>query len=296
MLQLNFRFIQVVLLVLNFSLLLVLKINLSVSFSIVEFTLLIIELSWFSLIIMVVLIILLLQFFQLNGLVLLHSLSLMLPSFSGLIDFVSSSLVDFYSLDLFGLKLQQSVVWLRWRLDLGFDVFSPDIMLFVLEFLVISDDLLDDKLVWGWHMMVFEEILVALVDASPASNFFIESQVAENDGGSSADTRWTVDVDLVPFAVDKIIQILSGCKNFLWMIELIIVVNWIVNGRFDTSLLIDLTQFSPWVSSLIHIILCLEIEHGGDPNIFHFFNVLIVNWVWTNENILIVNLIDIEIF
>jgi hypothetical protein len=38
-------------------------------------------------------------------------------------------------------------------------------------------------------MMVFEEILVALVDASPASNFFIESQVAENDGGSSADTR-----------------------------------------------------------------------------------------------------------
>lgn len=98
---------------------------------------------------MVILIILLLQFFQLNGLVLLHSLSLVLPSLSGLIDFVSSSLVDFYSLDLFGLKLQQSVVWLRWRLDLGFDVFSPDIMLFVLEFLVISDDLLDDKLVWG---------------------------------------------------------------------------------------------------------------------------------------------------
>jgi len=81
----------------------------------------------------------------------------------------------------------------------------------------------------------------------------------------------------------------------LWVVLLIIVINWIMNAVLDTSRLVHLTQFSPGVSSFIDVILSLEVEDGSYSNVFHFLNISIINTIWTNEDVLVMDLVDIEV-
>jgi hypothetical protein len=70
-------------------------------------------------------------------------------------------------------------------------------MLLALEFCVISNDLFDDGLVRGWNVMMLQQVLITLVDRSPARNFLVKSQVAKDHGGGSWDSRTAMNEDFV---------------------------------------------------------------------------------------------------
>jgi len=118
-------------------------------------------------------------------------------------------------------------------------------MLLALEISVVSDDLLNNILVWGGNMMMLQQPFITLVNRSPARNFFVESKVAEHNSRGSRDSRAAVNVNFVVLAVHKIVQVLGGGKSFLDVLIFIVVIDRVVDGRLDTFVLVKLLHFCP---------------------------------------------------
>lgn len=168
-------------------------------------------------------------------------------------------------------------------------------MLFTLEISIVSNNLLNYILVWGRNMMVLQQMLITLVNWSPTRNLFVESKIAKYYCGCTRNTRATMNKHFIVFAVHKIIQVLGSSKCFLNMLILIVIINWVVNSRLNTFVLVKLLHFRPWVASFSNIFLSLKVQNRSNSNIFHIFHILIINWIRTNVNSLVFHLVDVEI-
>ena len=80
------------------------------------------------------------------------------------------------------------------------------------------------------------------------------------------------------------------------MFILVVVIDGIVDGRLDTFVLVELLHLWPWVASLSNIFLGLQVENCWDSDALHVSNILVFDWVGADEDTLVFDLINVEIF
>lgn len=84
-----------------------------------------------------------------------------------------------------------------------------------------------------------------MVNRSPARHFLVKGQVAQNYCGGSRDTGAAVDEYFVVLGIHQVVEVLGSREGLLDVLILIVVVDRVVDSRFNSLLLVNLLHLCP---------------------------------------------------
>lgn len=161
--------------------------------------------------------------------------------------------------------------------------------------MIIPNNLRDNGFVWVANSVMRCQVIIGLFNVSPRFNSLEEAEISQNYGWSSSDTRGAMDVNSMAFVVNHVVQVLGCSKYFHFVFFFIVLVHWEVDCSFNTLREIKLGKARPRISSICNIFLSLKIQDRCDSLIFQSHNIFLHYWIWTHENVWIVDLFNSKV-